>query len=58
VPRVSVKGDAAFTRARFVVDDGVRGMRQVTGSAPPAIARTAPESAARKIRDTVVAESH
>ncbi len=28
VPQVSVKGAAAFTRATFVVDDGVRGMRQ------------------------------
>ena len=28
VPQVSVKGLAAFTRASFVVDDGVRGMRQ------------------------------
>jgi alkaline phosphatase D len=57
VPRVSVKGAAAFTRARFVVDDGVRGMRQVTENPPPAAAAVAPRSNARKIRDTVEAES-
>ena len=58
VPKVSVKGAAAFTRARFVVDDGVRGMRQVTENPPPVTAEVAPRSNARKIRDTVAAESH
>ena len=58
VPKVSVKGAAAFTRARFVVDDGVRGMRQTLGNPGPAGARIAPRSDARKIRDTLVTESH
>ncbi len=40
VPKVTVKGAAAFTRARFVVDDGVRGVRQVTEKEAPATAET------------------
>ncbi len=57
VPKVSVKGAAAFTRARFVVDDGVRGMRQVTEKTAPATAERAPSSNAEKIRDTIKSES-
>jgi alkaline phosphatase D len=59
IPQVSVKGLAAFTRASFVVDDGVRGMRQ-TFDNPSAAARAklAPRTDAQKIRDTLESESH
>ena len=58
VPQVSVKDAPAFTRARFVVDDGVRGMRQTFDN--PSAARTAlaPRSDAQKIADTLATESH
>lgn len=59
VARVSVKDQPAFTRARFVVEDGVRGMRQTLDApAPAARAALAPRSDAQKIRDTVESESH
>ena len=58
VPKVTVKGLAAFTRARFVVDDGVRGMRKTYDGPTPARAQLAPRSDAQKIRDTVASESH
>ncbi len=60
LPKVSVPDQPAFTRARFVVDDQVRGMRQ-TLDAPLPAARAfaaAPRSDAEKIRDTLAAESH
>ena len=57
VPQVSVKGAAAFTRASFVVDDGVRGMRQTFDNASSARTRLAPRSDAEKIRDTLASES-
>jgi alkaline phosphatase D len=61
VPRVSVPGDQAFTRATFVVDDGVRGMRQVADNPLP-VARAnrslrAPRSDAAIIADTIEAET-
>ena len=58
VPQVSVKDAPAFTRAGFVVDDGVRGMRQTFDN--PSAARTAlaPRSDAQKIADTLATESH
>jgi alkaline phosphatase D len=59
VPRVSVKGAAAFTRASFAVDDGVRGMRQTADNPIPAgRAKVAPSTDAQKIRDTLAAEGH
>lgn len=58
VPQVSVKGAAAFTRATFVVDDGVRGMRQTYDNPSPLRSSFAPRSDAQKIRDTLEAESH
>jgi alkaline phosphatase D len=61
LPRVSVPGDQAFTRATFVVDDGVRGMRQVADNPLP-VARAnrslrAPHSDAAIIADTIEAET-
>ncbi len=58
VPKVTVKNLAAFTRARFVVDDGVRGLRQTLDSPSPAGTTLAPRSDAQKIRDTLVSEGH
>ncbi len=58
VPKVTVKGLAAFTRARFVVDDGVRGLRKTYDNPSPAPAQLAPRSDAQKIRDTLASESH
>ncbi len=58
VPKVSVKGAAAFTRASFVVDDGIRGMRQTADSPSAVLSRLAPRTDAQKIRDTLEAESH
>ncbi|PUA80872.1 alkaline phosphatase D family protein [Nocardioides currus] len=58
LPRVSVPGEQAFTRASFVVDDGVRGMRQVADNpAPPTLSLQAPRSAAQIIEDTIAAET-
>jgi alkaline phosphatase D len=57
VPKVTVKGAAAFTRATFVVDDGVRGMRQTYNSFKAGRAAPAPRSDAEKIRDTIRTES-
>ena len=57
VPKVTVKGAAAFTRATFVVDDGVRGMRQTFDNPARARASIAPRSDAEKIRDTLRTES-
>ncbi len=58
VPRVSEPGAPAFSRARFVVEDGVRGMRQTYDNPSSTAARFAPRSDAQKIRDTLEAESH
>ena len=61
VPKVTVKDASAFTRATFVVDDGVRGMRQTFDNpsrAASAGAVIAPRSNAEKIRDTIRSESH
>ena len=58
VPQVSQKGAAAFTRATFVVDDGVRGMRQTFDNPLPTRSSRAPVSDAQKIRDTIESESH
>ncbi len=57
VPRVTVKGAAAFTRARFVIDDGVRGVRQTYDSPAQLRSAMAPASNAQKIRDTLETES-
>jgi len=59
VPRVSVKGGPAFTRARFVVHDGVRGMHKTYDAplGPASSARSAPRTDAEKIRDTLITES-
>ena len=60
VPRVSVQGDPAFTRASFKVEDRVRGMTQTYDNPLPSSLRTtrAPRSDAQKIQDTLEAESH
>ncbi len=58
VPRVSVPDAPAFTRASFVLDDGMRGMRQTSDNPVPARRALAPRSDAQKIRDTLAAESH
>ncbi len=58
VPQVKVKGAAAFTRASFVVDDGIRGMRQTVDSPSAALSKLAPRTDAQKIRDTLRTESH
>ena len=59
VPQVSVKGAAAFTRASFVVDDGVRGAQQTADNPTPVpLAKLAGRSDAQKIRDTIAAETH
>ena len=58
VPRVSVKGAAAYTRARFVVDDGIRGMRQTYDNPSTAYSAPAPTTERKMIRDTVAAETH
>ncbi len=60
VPRVSVPGEPAFTRATFQVEDRVRGLRQTYDHPLPSNLRTAtaPRSDAEKIRDTLEAESH
>lgn len=61
LPRVSVPGDQAFTRASFVVDDGVRGMRQVADNPLPTAradrSLRAPRSDAAIIADTIEAET-
>jgi alkaline phosphatase D len=57
VPTVREQGAPAFTRARFVVEDGVRGMRQVYDNPSSARSSLAPRSDAQKIRDTLEAES-
>ena len=59
VPQVSVPGSPAYTRARFVVHDRVRGMHQTYDAPlPPAsTARSAPRSDAQKIRDTIATET-
>ncbi len=62
VTAVSTPDAPVFTRASFVVDDGVRGMRQ-TRDAPLSVgaslgAAPAPRTDAQKIRDTLEAESH
>ncbi len=61
LPRVSVPGEQAFTRASFVVDDGVRGMRQVADNPLP-LARAdrslrTPTSDAQIVADTIKAET-
>ncbi len=58
VPKVSVKGSAAFTRATYVVDDGVRGMRRTFDNPSSAGGSLASRSEDQKIRDTLTAESH
>jgi alkaline phosphatase D len=58
VPQVGVKGAAAFTRATFVVDDGVRGLRQTYDNPGRLRSALAPRSDAQKIRDTLEAGSH
>jgi alkaline phosphatase D len=59
IPKVSVPDQPAYTRARFVVDDRVRGMRKTYDNPLPAArAFTAPRSDAQKIRDTLDLESH
>jgi alkaline phosphatase D len=61
LPRVSVPGEQAFTRASFVVDDGVRGMRQVADNPLPTAradrSLRAPRSDAAIIADTLEAET-
>ncbi|RLV51115.1 alkaline phosphatase [Nocardioides mangrovicus] len=57
VPKVSVKDQPAFTRASFVVDDGVRGMRQTASNPLLQAATLAPRTDAQKIRDTIAAET-
>ena len=51
------RAQPAFTRATFVVDDGVRGCARptTTRAAPAAIASSHPRSDAQKIRDTLEA---
>jgi alkaline phosphatase D len=58
VPKVTVKNAAAFTRARYVVDDGVRGMRKTLDNPAQSRSALAPSSNAQKIRDTLESESH
>lgn len=58
VPKVSEPGAPAFSRAKFVVDDGVRGLRQTYDNPSRVAAGLAPRSDAQKIRDTLEAESH
>jgi alkaline phosphatase D len=58
VPKVSEPGAPAFSRAKFVVDDGVRGMRQTYDNPSRVGASLAPRSDAQKIRDTLESESH
>ena len=49
---------AAFTRATFVVDDGMRGMRKVADNPlPAALAARAPRSDEQIIADTIEAET-
>ena len=59
VPQVSVKDAPACTRARFVVHDRVRGMKQTYDAPlpPSSTARSAPRSDAQKIRDTIASET-
>ncbi|MCW2760291.1 MAG: alkaline phosphatase, partial [Marmoricola sp.] len=58
LPTVQEPGAAAFTRATFVVDDGVRGMRQTFDNPSKLRSALAPRSDEQKIRDTLEAESH
>jgi alkaline phosphatase D len=56
VPKVSTQGAEAFTRATYVVEDGVRGMQQVSEARR---SLRAPEVAKERIvRDTLRAERH
>ncbi|QYJ03179.1 alkaline phosphatase D family protein [Nocardioides panacisoli] len=57
LPRVSEPGAAAFTRASFLVEDGVPGMRQLDTAAPRA-RRSVPQQDREKIiRDTLEQET-
>ena len=56
VPQVSQPGASVFTRAQFVVEDGVRGMHQ-TVEAPRTAARFAPPSDEQIIEDTLREET-
>ena len=63
VTRVKVPDQPVFTRASFVVEDGVRGMRQTFDNPLPSRgaglrALPAPRSDAQKIADTIEAETH
>jgi alkaline phosphatase D len=58
VSKVTTKGLGAFTRARFVVDDGVPGMRKTFDRPSRAGATVTLRSDGQKIRDTLRAESH
>ncbi len=60
VPRVSVEGEKAFTRATFVVEDRVRGLQEASSRAVPSevAARVAPAPAPRRIvADTIEQET-
>ena len=58
VPEVRSGQAEAFTRATFVVDDGVRGMRKVADNPlPTTLARRAPRSEEQIIADTIEAET-
>ncbi|KQT91183.1 alkaline phosphatase [Marmoricola sp. Leaf446] len=62
VTRVKIPDQPVFTRARFVVEDGVRGMRQTFDNPLPTRGSTlralpAPRTDAQKIADTLAAET-
>ncbi len=60
VPRVSAEGDKAFTRATFVVEDGVPGLQQASSREVPSevAARVAPAPAPRTVvADTIEQET-
>lgn len=56
VPKVSTQGAEAFTRATYVVEDGVRGMRQVASAKRSLRAPRVPRE--KIVRDTLRAERH
>jgi alkaline phosphatase D len=59
VPVVSSPGAEAFTRAEFVIDDGVRGLRQTADNPLPSLAaRRAAPSDEQIIADTIREETH
>ena len=59
VPVVSTPGAEAFTRAEFVIEDGVRGLRQTADNPLPSLAaRRAAPSDDQIIADTIREETH